>query len=173
METLIKKLSNSEIERYSKLFKQPVEIVKHFASVHDDLKEFQKALYEFDDEEIDKIDDSELEDDEESELDKIKKHIAKKYDLNQEEINNMKAFKIDKSLLFHICPFTEEQKKQIDCSFCPLNMNNFLPIMMELSIGLKIPINEAAESIKFKAYHCTEETFNEIKQLMIKNGNNN
>lgn len=180
---LIKILSSEEIANYSKIFHQPISVVRNMAAIYDNLQDFKKNLYELDEEyasiddepdEDDDDNDDDFEEDEESLNHKLesmlpyfKEVIAKETGLNIDSIKeeDMQVIKINKNLYNHICPFTKEQKKKINCANCPLHIKNFIPISFEAAHDEKIPIEEAVEMIKFNAYHFTEETFNKIMEI--------
>lgn len=182
MSKLINFLSQKDIEKYSKLFHQPVSVVKLLATIYDDIKEFEQNLYEIGEEHlpedniVENEDDDDIEEEEEFIANKIqqilpliKETIAKKMGIDPENIDDsIKMIKMNPNVLNHMCPFTKEQQKNIDCSFCPLHIQNFIPIAMNISKYENISFEEAAETIKLHTYRDYQETYEKIIHEMKK-----
>lgn len=158
------KLNDEEIKKYSEIFKQPVEVVKAIASMYDDLKEFQKNLYELDEGYIPEDIDSKIKEKLSEVLPLIKEKLSNETGIDSENIDgSLSIMKVNPNLFQHICPFIkEEQKNNIDCKFCPLQPDNFIQIITEMANLHNISLEQAAEQIKFNVYHFTDDTYKKI-----------
>ncbi len=165
------KLTEEQINKYSELFHQPTKVVVAIAAMYDNLKEVEENLYLLGEEHLpeDDVDETEQEDVEELDekiqgiLPLIKETIAQELGIDNKEFEGkIKAFKINKDIYNHACPFTKEQRDNIDCDFCPLHMKNFVPLSFEFASDANISIEDAVERFKLMIYRNTDEAYQQI-----------
>lgn len=161
------KLTDEQIQKLSETFGQPISVVKSIAACYDNMQDIQKNLYylDEDDNDIDEDDEDDVEElipeEIQEKMEILKELAAKELGISPDELE-AKAIKANPELYNHLCPFTEEQRKNISCKQCPLYMPNFVPSSIQFASDKNISVAEAIEYIKFDMYHHTDEMYEKL-----------
>ena len=162
-------LSKDQIKKYSKMFNQPESVVECISNMYNTKLEIEKNLYELGEDEL--PEDSEIEnndiynDDFEESEESLKEKLAGLFNIfkNINHIpNNVEILNLD--IFHHVCPFNDEQQKQVNCDICPLHGMNFVKLASYVAKQHNCSILHAVEIIKFDIYSNSTELFEFMKK---------